>query len=93
MWHAAGGPDRGDNGLALCSFHHKAFDRGALGLSPDLKVLVSQDVHGSHAVDDWILRYAHQPLRAPQVGQPVPDERFVEWHRREVFRQPPRVAS
>ena len=33
-WHAAGGPDEVANGLALCGLHHKAFDRGALGLEP-----------------------------------------------------------
>ena len=33
-WHAAGGPDIVSNGLALCVMHHKALDRGALGLTP-----------------------------------------------------------
>ena len=33
-WHAYGGPDKIQNGLALCGFHHKAFDRGAWGLQP-----------------------------------------------------------
>ena len=28
-WHQAGGPDTEDNGLALCTLHHKRFDRGA----------------------------------------------------------------
>lgn len=26
-WHQAGGPDREDNGLALCVLHHRLFDR------------------------------------------------------------------
>ena len=29
-WHQAEGPDTEDNGLALCSLHHKLFDRGRL---------------------------------------------------------------
>ena len=29
MWHQAGGPDTENNGLALCSLHHKLLDRGA----------------------------------------------------------------
>lgn len=33
-WFNVGGPDTVDNGLALCSLHHKLFDRGVLGLSP-----------------------------------------------------------
>nr|WP_019153513.1 HNH endonuclease [Robertmurraya massiliosenegalensis] len=27
-WHQAGGPDVEENGLALCTMHHKLFDRG-----------------------------------------------------------------
>lgn len=93
MWHAAGGPDLASNGIALCAFHHKAFDRGALGLSEDLRLLVSQDVHGGPAVQDWLVRYAAQPLRRPQTGQPPPSPDFTAWHRREVFRQPPRLGA
>ena len=36
------GPDRIDNGLALCALHHRLFDRGALGLDEDRQILVSQ---------------------------------------------------
>ena len=32
-WHQAGGPDREENGIALCALHHKLFDRGAFTLS------------------------------------------------------------
>src|SRR3712207_2646699 len=41
-WFKLGGPDDLDNGLALCSLHHKLFDRGMLGLDDDLAVVVSQ---------------------------------------------------
>ena len=40
-WFNLGGPDDLDNGMALCSLHHKLFDRGALGLSQELTLLVS----------------------------------------------------
>jgi hypothetical protein len=33
--------DELDNGLALCSLHHKLFDRGVFGLDDDLTVVVS----------------------------------------------------
>jgi hypothetical protein len=32
-----------ENGLSLCSLHHKAFDLGAIAISDDHKVLVSHD--------------------------------------------------
>ena len=41
-WHAAGGPDSVDIGLALCSIHHKALDSFAMGLDKDRRILVSQ---------------------------------------------------
>ena len=37
-------PDEVSNGLLLCSFHHVALDRGALGLSPEHRILVSKHV-------------------------------------------------
>jgi putative restriction endonuclease len=90
-WHAAGGPDTPDNGLALCVFHHKAFDRGAVALDDDRRILVSQDVHGSDGVEQWLLRYQGAELQGPQSGQPAPAAPFVRWHRKEVFREPARV--
>ena len=42
-WFSHGGPDVIENGLSLCSLHHKAFDLGAIAISDDHKVLVSRD--------------------------------------------------
>ncbi len=91
-WHAAGGPDTVENGLSLCVFHHRAFDRGALGLDEARHVLVSQEIHGSAGVDDLLLRFAGTPLRGPMEGVPSVLPEYSAWHRREVFRPPPRVA-
>ena len=46
-----GGPDTPENGIAMCSLHHKAFDRGALGLSEEGMILVSQHLHGGPQVE------------------------------------------
>ena len=40
-WHQVGGPDTEVNGLALCSLHHKLFDRGAFALSEQLEIRIS----------------------------------------------------
>jgi putative restriction endonuclease len=45
-WWAAGGPDVLENALALCVLHHKAFDLGVVGVSPDRRVQISQAFHG-----------------------------------------------
>lgn len=91
-WHAAGGPDKPDNGLALCAFHHKAFDRGAIGLDDEHRILISQHVRGSHGVDEWLVRFTGQPVRKPQQGEPAPAADNINWHRSEVFRLPARCT-
>ena len=36
-WWAFDGPDAVDNGLCLCSFHHKLLDRGVLDIIVPLR--------------------------------------------------------
>jgi putative restriction endonuclease len=92
-WHAYDGPDDVANGLALCAFHHMAFDAGALGLSDSLTILVSADVGGQSQVDELLLNFSSNPLRPPQATYPPPDQRFVRWHQKEVFKGPARGVS
>jgi putative restriction endonuclease len=91
-WHAAGGPDAPENGLALCSFHHVALDRGALSVDDGMRVLVSQHAHGHVLTEALLLRFAGEPLRLPQRGAPAPHLPFLGWHREQVFRRPARAA-
>ena len=93
QWHSHAGPDDISNGLALCVLHHKALDRGALGLAPHesgYHVIVSAQVCGlGQAVGQ--MRALHQePVRPPMTKALAPSPAFVEWHRRQVFRDPPR---
>lgn len=92
-WHAYGGPDEVANGLALCGLHHKAFDRGALGMDADegggYRVVVSSEVHGLSAPVRWFLDYHHRPLQTPRNRDLGPAPEFVKWHQNEVFRRPP----
>jgi putative restriction endonuclease len=92
-WHSAGGPDTPDNGIAMCSIHHRAFDFGALGLDEDRKILVSQDAHGGSAVETMLLCHSGKQLRPPMAGEPPPAASHIRWHLSQVFRQPPRSSS
>ncbi len=85
MWHQAGGPDIEVNGLALCSLHHKLFDRGAFTLSKQLEVLVSDDVYGSVGFQEWLMRFHGKKLNVPQSVSYYPSENYTVWHVREVF--------
>jgi putative restriction endonuclease len=89
-WHAAAGADDADNGLCLCTFHHKALDRGAIGLGDDHRLLVSQHVRGSKGINEWLLQYLGQRVSPPLKGEPPPSTGNLAWHRREVFREPAR---
>ena len=91
-WHSAGGPNKVTNGLALCSIHHKALDRGALGLAPTIegfKLLISDKVRGQSDATRWFWDYHEVPLRQPRNSKFRPKAEFVKWHTREVFRYPP----
>jgi putative restriction endonuclease len=84
-WFKLGGPDDLDNGLALCSLHHKLFDRGILGLNPDLAIEVSERFSArtpqGRAVYDL-----HGRALSPRTGTPVPADHHVAWHREQVFK-------
>ena len=84
-WHQAGGPDEEVNGLALCSLHHKLFDRGAFTLSNALEVLVSDDAHGSVGFQEWLMCFHRKKLHFPQRQIFYPSENFTQWHVQEVF--------
>lgn len=92
-WFALGGPDTLDNALALCSLHHRLFDRGAIGADPDGRILVSRLFRGSHPSTEAITDLQHQTLRRPQVGLMTPGPEHLDWHQREVFRGPARLHA
>jgi putative restriction endonuclease len=89
-WHQMGGPDQVPNGVCLCVMHHRLFDRGALGISQKGVVLVSENVHGTSGLNEWLLRFEGNQLKRPQRSEYYPADNFVGWHLQEVFRGPAR---
>lgn len=92
-WFALGGPDEPNNGVLLCSIHHKALDRGAVSLGDDRRILVSQDLHGGPIVSTLLLDLAGRSLHEPVDAAHLPGPEFLDWHRREVFRSPARSVA
>ncbi|MFD9684657.1 phosphorothioated DNA-binding restriction endonuclease [Kitasatospora sp. NPDC059088] len=93
-WWSYDGPDDVDNGLCLCSLHHKLFDKGVLGLGEGRRILVSQRFVGrSEASRQQVLALAGRPVIGPQPGVPPVADRHREWHAREVFRGAPRQVA
>ena len=85
-WHQAGGPATENNGLALCTMHHKLFDRGAMTVDARRHVLVSELVNGSTGLEEWLERFHDRPLREPRSPDYVPLEEYVRWHVLQVFK-------
>ncbi|MFK8911304.1 phosphorothioated DNA-binding restriction endonuclease [Streptomyces sp. YS-3] len=93
-WWAFEGPDDVDNGLCLCSLHHKLFDKGVLGLDDGHRVQVSQQFVGrSRAAREHVTALAGRPLTGPQPGALPVAARHRSWHTRQVFRGSPRPGS
>lgn len=86
-WHQARGPDSVDNGIAFCSLHHKLFDFGAFTVADDHRVLVSEQVNGSPAVDDVLLKHHGRVMTLPRRQEELPKPEFLSWHLSEVFKQ------
>lgn len=91
-WFKKGGPDELDNGLALCSLDHKLLDSGALGLTQDFRIRVSQGFVGIASAGQRVLDLHGKPLPVPRPGTPLPNLDHVEWHDQEVFRGPALTA-
>ncbi|WP_406112838.1 phosphorothioated DNA-binding restriction endonuclease [Kitasatospora purpeofusca] len=93
-WWSYDGPDDVDNGLCLCSLHHKLFDKGVLGLGEGHRILVSQRFVGrSEASKQHVLALAGRPVIGPQSGLPPVAGRHREWHARQVFHGAPRKPA
>ena len=93
-WWAFDGPDTVENGLCLCSMHHKLLDRGVVGIGDDLTVAVSSRFVGrGRAAEVLVLDLLGRPLQRPQRGQAQPGAHHVEWHRGQVFSGPARVPA
>ncbi|MFF9346421.1 phosphorothioated DNA-binding restriction endonuclease [Streptomyces sp. NPDC014734] len=93
-WWAFGGPDDVDNGLCLCSLHHKLFDKGVLGVGESLRILVSQRFVGhSPAAREHVIALSGRPLIGPQPGTPSVAATHRAWHADQVFHGDPRPGT
>ena len=78
------GPDIVSNGLALSGTAHWMFDRGLVGLSDDLTILVSRQSNDMDAVNAMI--NSSGKLLAPERLANRPRTEFVTWHRENCFK-------
>ena len=85
-WHCARGPAKVKNGMALCVLHHKFFDSGLFTVLCDLTILVGGWAEGD-SVEDSLNKYGGAVLPViPDCPDQRPASKFLEWHRRAVFK-------
>lgn len=80
----ANGPDTIQNGLALSGTVHWMFDRGLIGLSDDLDILVSRQVNDRASVEGMINRTGRALVPVRPGHRPHPH--FLAWHREHCFK-------
>jgi putative restriction endonuclease len=53
------------NGLSLCKIHHAAFDNNIVGLNPDYKIIVREDI--LEEIDGPMLKYGIQEMHEQKI--------------------------
>jgi putative restriction endonuclease len=81
----ANGPDTINNGIALSGTAHWMFDRGLIGLSDDLEILISRQVNDRESIRALINRTGS--ALAPHRISQRPHPHFLSWHRENCFKQ------
>jgi putative restriction endonuclease len=85
-WHQAGGPDIEQNGMAMCTMHHKLFDYGLFAIDQDLLVKVSTKANGGFGLKQWLLDYHYKSVSLPSKASHYPEQEFIMWQVNEVFK-------
>ena len=78
------GPDMVSNGLALAATAHWMFDRGLVGLTDDLTILISRQSNDQEAIMGLINKSGK--LLAPERLADRPRPEFLAWHRENCFK-------
>ena len=81
----AGGEHRLDNGLLLRSDIHTLFDRGYLGIDPQVPATRQPQAPGEFSNGDELYAKAGQVIELPEHHADRPSRQFLEWHLDERF--------
>lgn len=85
-WKQYGGPCSVNNGLCLCSLHHRAFDMGAIAIDDNFKILLSSSLNGGALTDELFYKYDGNEIFKPKNELFLPAINYIKWHRKEIFR-------
>lgn len=73
------------NGLCLSAIHDRAFDKGLITISDDMRVVVSEELKRNKEafVVEVLLPLEGRAIELPERFAPQPE--FIAWHRNELF--------
>jgi putative restriction endonuclease len=75
------------NGLCLNALHDRAFDKGLISISGDLRIVVSPLIYQQESKQhdlEFITDYVNKEMRLP--SRFLPDHNLLEYHRQNIFR-------
>ena len=81
----ADGPDIVSNGIALSGTVHWMFDRGLIGLTDDLEILVSRQANDAESIRAFVNQSGH--ARPPRLVRDRQHPHFLSWHRENCFKR------
>ncbi len=74
------------NGIALCPNLHRAFDKGAISVDSDYRVIVSPTFVENEISAYSLKKLAGKQIELPKDGDHLPDLEAFEWHRKNTFK-------
>lgn len=80
----ANGPDILGNGIALSGTAHWMFDRGLIGLSDQLEILISRHANDPQSIQGLINKTERAIVPSRLFERPHPH--FLQWHRENCFK-------
>ncbi|MBT2759932.1 phosphorothioated DNA-binding restriction endonuclease [Paenibacillus sp. ISL-20] len=92
-WHKYGGPDKEENGLALCSLHHTLFDYGSFTIHKNNILVVSSSALSYGDSSKLLFGYHGQEILKPYNPNHSPNKLYLEWHNDEIFKKPARYLE
>lgn len=87
QWHTHGGPNKINNGIALCAQHHSLFDYGVLTITNDYKLMISSKIDGSQEHQKIFLNPNLVKIELPTFSEDRPSKDYLNWHYHEVFKK------
>ena len=74
------------NGIALCPNVHRAFDKGAISVDDNYRVIVSQTFIENEGSGYSLKALAGTHIELPKGEQYLPDSEAFAWHRKHTFK-------